>query len=41
VDQVYMNELQRRKAIGGTTFNGFSLAAIRQADADPHFYPPR
>jgi hypothetical protein len=40
-DQVYMNELQRRKAIGGTTFNGFSLAAIRQADADPHFYPPR
>jgi hypothetical protein len=40
-DQDYMNELQRRKAIGGTTFNGFSLAEIRQADADPHFYRRR
>jgi len=37
-DQDYMNELQRRKAIGGTTFSGFNLDEIRRADADPHFY---
>jgi hypothetical protein len=40
-DKQYLDELRRRAALGGSTFSRFDPDAIRKADANPRFYPPR
>jgi hypothetical protein len=40
-DMQYVGELRRRAALGGSTFSRFDPDAIRKADANPRFYPPR
>jgi hypothetical protein len=40
-DQQYVDELRRRAGLGGSSFSSFNPDAIRKADANPRFYPPR
>ena len=40
-DKPYVDELRRRAALGGSSFSSFDPDAIRKADVNPSFYPPR